>query len=836
MIVAGLAAAWIAAGSTGLLGHALRHVLTWTALGVVIAAGWPCRWCSLEGLAVLAAAAAAGLMNATTSTVINTLSAAAVLALLGVGKPPRIRHALGVVASAVAVLAVYQLMLTAVPWFWLTANWIALILGRLAGLVTSQPLAVGPTFAGLDFLILMGALYAGWLAMTPAPRGPRAIYAVLAVLGGHLAYLAVLSLAPAALSLLPAEETPGWSWAAAVRTLIPWNLPAIAAVIHLLIAAAMFGWCVDFQAESIPSGPAPLGRRRLAAVAACALAVAMPLIAALHPQPLSLNGKKVVAYKEGFLNWLKPTHGEYGRLSVGMYGMLDSYVKSLGGSLQISPDLAEQDLQDADVLILLYPNKPWAPGQMERIWSFVRGGGSLLLMADHTTRHADVPLSEGGNYANQLLGPTHVRVAFDSATFAVGGWLQTYAPMIHPTTQGIGDDRNQFGVVIGAGVEATWPAKPLLMGRFGWADPGDEGSDAAMMGNHAYDPGERLGDLVLAAEEPVGKGKLIVFGDTSSMTNGINVGAHLFTSRLLGYLAGEAQATPAWRQLGCLVLGVMLICLLARSGRLAMAGPAALCLAGSLAASTLLSAAAATILPDGRTQSPNNLAYVDTSHLPANSEESWREQGVGGLMLTLMRNGYLALNMEEFSRERLERAALLILAAPQREYSRSERDMLRRWVEQGGMLICTAGYDRSTSIRSLLRSFDLYVGKPEDAGTGTPDPEPMGHFKSPFIQVKDYMAHVRFHAAWPVGSYTQDAQALAYGQGDQPVILMQRVGKGKCVLVGDTNFATNQNLEHEGGEPFEDLRENADFWRWLLTYVTDREPWLPSAPSTQPGE
>src|SRR5438045_584516 len=36
-----LAAAWVAAGSAGLLGHGLRHALMWTLLGgSIVAAGW----------------------------------------------------------------------------------------------------------------------------------------------------------------------------------------------------------------------------------------------------------------------------------------------------------------------------------------------------------------------------------------------------------------------------------------------------------------------------------------------------------------------------------------------------------------------------------------------------------------------------------------------------------------------------------------------------------------------------------------------------------------------------------------------------------------------------
>ena len=39
--------------------------------------------------------------------------------------------------------------------------------------------------------------------------------------------------------------------------------------------------------------------------------------------------------------------------------------------------------------------------------------------------------------------------------------------------------------------------------------------DRALLGNRKYDTGEKLGDLVLAAEQPVGDGLILAFGDTS---------------------------------------------------------------------------------------------------------------------------------------------------------------------------------------------------------------------------------------------------------------------------------------------------------------------------------
>ena len=54
-------------------------------------------------------------------------------------------------------------------------------------------------------------------------------------------------------------------------------------------------------------------------------------------------------------------------------------------------------------------------------------------------------------------------------------------------------------------------------------------------------------------------------------------------------------------------------------------------------------------------------------------------------------------------------------------------------------------------------------------------------------------------------------------------------------MIGDTGFAMNKNLEWENGAPFEGMRENADFWRWFITYLNDQPMWIPPKPKIQPA-
>lgn len=749
----------------------------------------------------------------------NIAAVALLLAFLASFSNERDRSVLLSASTAVVVLAIYRLAYTAIPAVWQAAEILSQGAGRFAGTLSGRPLNVGPTFAGLDFLVSMLVLCGVWTMRTSPPRRGRVLYGLAAILGGHLCYLVALSFVPDLLAAIPSPEGPvAWTWSDAARKGLPWNMPVLAGAIQLSIAAAMFRW--NPWEPSIPDTSSRV-RGTLYAVAFFAAAL-LPLVTSLYPVRPDLQGKKIVFHEKGFLNWLKPTHGSYGRLSSGMYGMLPTFLHSLGAETVISPDLSQEDLQDADAVVLLYPDDPWAESQLERLWAFVRRGGSLLVMGEHTTRDPNRT-----NRFNEAVTPTTMRVAFDSATFAVGGWLHSYEAMPHPTATGIGDDRNQLGVVIGASVEAGLRGHPLIVGRWGWSDRGDEGSGRAMMGNDRYDPGERLGDVLLAAEQRLGKGKIVLFGDTSSLTNAIHVGSHVFTSRLFAYLSdGSTRAHSHWRQVLGLILAVVTAILAIRRPDPCMLAAVAVVLVGSLAVATAVTSRVWRILPDGRSRSPNNLAYIDTSHLEAFSGEAWRGDGVGGLILTLMRNDYLALSLPELNGERLDRAGLLVSIAPRRSFSQTERNAIRDFVTRGGILIVMAGYEDAGPSRDLLSDFGFALGS---AGPEAEEPIPMGHFKAPYLRTEDKRVFVRFHAAWPVACSDPQAQVIAYGKGNLPVIVMRRIGEGKVVVIGDTRFATNDNLEREDGQPFEGLRENADFWRWFITVLRDEPAWVPPA-------
>jgi hypothetical protein len=75
----------------------------------------------------------------------------------------------------------------------------------------------GPTFAGLDFLVVMAAFLAGWFFSMDRPRWSRLAWAIASVGVAHLLYLCVLSHSVDLLQWLPERQEPAHQLCALLR-------------------------------------------------------------------------------------------------------------------------------------------------------------------------------------------------------------------------------------------------------------------------------------------------------------------------------------------------------------------------------------------------------------------------------------------------------------------------------------------------------------------------------------------------------------------------------------------------------------------------------------------
>ena len=87
-----------------------------------------------------------------------------------------------------------------------------------------------------------------------------------------------------------------------------------------------------------------------------------------------------------------------------------------------------------------------------------------------------------------------------------------------------------------------------------------------------------------------------------------------------------------------------------------------------------------------------------------------------------------------------------------------------------------------------------------------------------FISVIPYAnQRVRFFEAWPVVSRGEKSEIIASYQ-KFPVVMKKAYGKGTVVMIGDSSFFWNQNLEMEESH----IIENINFLQWLIKNLKDR--------------
>jgi len=240
VVLSGFAAAWISAGSIGLLAHPLRKILTLLALGIVIFT-MPLSADHRHDITWRALGIVLAIwMTASSFLPVNILAVAFLLACLGVGlsKSYQDKSAILLAAGSVAIVAIYRLACVSIPFVWLAADRVGKFMGLLASSLTGKPLWVGSTFGGLDFLILIFAFFGSWLIYSRTFRLKGVFWGIAAILASHFIYLMLLSISSVNIHFLPKENSPvGLAKYLTVFTL--WKLPQLAGWIHLAVAGFM---------------------------------------------------------------------------------------------------------------------------------------------------------------------------------------------------------------------------------------------------------------------------------------------------------------------------------------------------------------------------------------------------------------------------------------------------------------------------------------------------------------------------------------------------------------------------------------------------------------------
>jgi hypothetical protein len=659
-----------------------------------------------------------------------------------------------------------------VPW----DNFIAGISSNFTSANLSAPAAGIPLF---------GLMVCFALATILTERKTKApIFILLAALGALMAYWWLQT------------SLGSWLFRLGSRSLM--DSVSLQWVLLLLLAIILFvwGWMDKPKRESSPK------RRSWLMPALCLLGLSLVAMPPRIGAP-SMN-KSVVFYNKGHLNWDLPKYGFYGKHAGGMFGLVPEFLRWKGFKVEQADSITMALLERSGVLVFINLQDDLSGAEEAEITRFVEAGGSVLLLGDHTG------LSGIREPSNRLLKPFGIELNFDSAKPSRTGWAGSLAAMHHPILPPQRLDRDgktQPGstqIWVGASLGVKFPAYPVIIGREGFSDLGNPTNERdGYLGDFVYHVNERLGNLVLVAENRYGRGKVLIFGDTSTIQNGALVRAADFVQRIMLYLLSPVQTPVAiWKILGILFI---LVGIISWGFQKASEFPLAL---------TAILLFVGVIIGERRTSIPLTIqnhqwlssawqrAIIDHSHAPRSPMNQTSIDGHWGLQNCLMRSEFMPITLSDWDAAKLNDAKILIEMAPAKKFSTKEKRDIAQFMEQGGLVMVCCGAEEWDGSESLLQEYGLrpvYVPLgPAEVNIKVQTPPSADSLRS--IDSLDIKVH--FHKAW------ETAVANLYAQTkleafSKPVTVWIPKGKGGLLYFSDTDFLTNLNLESPTADPFE---------------------------------
>jgi hypothetical protein len=458
------------------------------------------------------------------------------------------------------------------------------------------------------------------------------------------------------------------------------------------------------------------------------------------------------------------------------FGLFPEYLEAGGHRVVLETEIEKETLHDADLVVIINPGATFSEETKETLYAFVRAGGGLLVLGDHT--------NIGGimDAVNDLTVPLGLSLAFDSAVSSDPGWSRTLRAL--PPFSGRFRSIS-IPVSIGASVDAAVhpTVAPLLVGRRAFSDPGDpDNMERALLGNLAFDRGERYGEVVLAAVRHLGRGKVALFGDTSPFQNSALGLSHEFAGAVARWLTNR---TGSWRVPCTSLLALVLVlasALVLRRSTVVSAGAVVLAVAaGMLCADAIL----VPLDPTGRAEGPT--ALVDAAHGNLIRWEPLHDSGVEGLGVNLARAGFLPFIRHEgpISPPPSPRSVIVSVSPTRGFEPRETRDLLE-WLAGGGGLIITTGWPQSTVLRSFLSPLGISIA-----------PIPFGAIRPDIVSLD---VRPELPSAWPleISSEWTTLGSIEWDGVPYTVVAERAIGSGWIIVIGDNGVFQNENLEGKG--------------------------------------
>jgi hypothetical protein len=257
------------------------------------------------------------------------------------------------------------------------------------------------------------------------------------------------------------------------------------------------------------------------------------------------------AAKDGLIVFDDGHNGAWGRsdrrMDTSWYGDYSTYnlasaVEWLGHRFPVATSrraaIDDTLLADASVLVLKTPALRFSDAEVDAIERFVRRGGGLLAIGDHTDLHGM------NTQLNRVLRPFGFRLGFDAASDGSSGAFNAYARRSWPPAEGFLAAIENLEFMTSCSVAAERGDAQLMIVPRCALDEGDY-ANGSNFGARRSDPALHTGPTPLAAAGTYGRGRVSVFTDGTVMSGfALYNGGH--GDYLLAQISWLARESPPW--------------------------------------------------------------------------------------------------------------------------------------------------------------------------------------------------------------------------------------------------------------------------------------------------
>lgn len=468
--------------------------------------------------------------------------------------------------------------------------------------------------------------------------------------------------------------------------------------------------------------------------------------------------------------------------------------------------LTAERLARCDILLLKTPTRPFAPGEVAAIEAFVRAGGGLLLVGDHTNVFGT------STYMNPVATRFGLRFVHDSTYDLASMGLSLYRPprvFRHPVVLHL----PPYLFATSCSLTAPFFSEAMIIG-YGLKSMDADYSQVSFFPENKSVTHYLFGLFLQAAGVRYGKGRVLGYTDSTCFSN-----FFMFIpgkpELMLGML-DWVNRTNRRRGLNALllVLGAgLLLAALARGARRGFSGALALAVGatwGFLTAAWVCHALAERDYPEPRPHTPMPTVAFESEHsrfdLPVYSLTREAERSLQTFFVWVQRLD-LFPRLYPSLEQALRAGGPVVIANPGEPFTTTELDSVAHFVRRGGhLLVLDDPRNLQSSTDQLLGIFNMR------RDTLVAGPAPMTNPQGAIIGSTRWAGGVR------------GGRALGFVDDTVVVVAEQPFERGRVTVYMNSFAFTDAVMGATGVNPDAVQRQLYEIEYWLLRRMISPEP------------